>query len=69
MRHRLASLVPTTVPPIAANALPRIGRCFATTADGRIPLTLDWARLFARLGRVPRVALQTRHARARLCNL
>ncbi|MCF3649281.1 hypothetical protein [Synoicihabitans lomoniglobus] len=47
----------------------RLSRCFATTADGRIPLTPDWPRLFARLAHCDNVARQTRHAQARLIRL
>ncbi|WP_221030730.1 hypothetical protein [Actomonas aquatica] len=53
----------------SATTSARLSRCFATTADGRIPLTLDWPRHFQRLGEEPRLALQTRHARARLISL
>jgi hypothetical protein len=41
-------------------------RCFRTTADGRIPLTGDWADLLSCAGTLGRVAIQTRHAYARL---
>lgn len=45
---------------------PRLGRCFRTDADGRIALAPDFPRLLRTLARVGRVAVQTRHAAARL---
>ena len=47
----------------------RLSRCFATTADGRIALQPDWPQLLERLAQIPQVALQTRHAYARLIGL
>lgn len=41
-------------------------RCFRTTADGRIPLRECWPALFAACVPLGDVALQTRHAFARL---
>ncbi len=60
-----------SLPALAFPAAPasRLSRCFATTADGRIPLTLDWPRLFHALAQVPQVAFQTRTHRARLIGL
>lgn len=45
---------------------PHRGRCFRTDADGRIALAADFPRLLRTLARVGRVAVQTRHASARL---
>jgi|GEM_PF-1961408 len=47
----------------------RLHRCFATTADGRITIERHWSRLIEQLARLPQVALQTRHAYARLIGL
>jgi hypothetical protein len=44
----------------------RLGRCFRTTADGRIAIADDGPRLFDRLRAFDRMALQARHTSARL---
>ncbi len=51
--------------PLALVTRVRIGRCFRTASDGRIPLTGDWAELLRAARRLGPVALQTRHACAR----
>lgn len=43
--------------------------CFRTDAEGRIPLTRDWRKLFQTLGRLGTVAVQSHHAYARLIAL
>ncbi len=52
-----------------ASAAARAGRCFRTHPDGRIALTSDWPALFAGLQDFPALALQLRHAFARLIML
>ncbi len=47
----------------------RANRCFATTADGRIPITNDWQRLLRAVTGPRPVALQSRHTSARLIRL
>lgn len=47
-------------------AVPRLGRCFRTAADGRIALTQDWIALLRETHRAGRCVLQTRHASAYL---
>jgi hypothetical protein len=44
----------------------RAGRCFQTTADGRIALTRDWETLLRESYRAGRMGVQTGHAFARL---
>jgi hypothetical protein len=44
----------------------KASRCFRTTADGRIPLTGNWLELLAAARLLGWVAIQTRHAYARL---
>ena len=53
-------------PPLTFGARLRRGRCFRTTADGRVALTDDWERLFGALAACDRLAVQTRHAYGRL---
>jgi hypothetical protein len=52
------------LPDVCAQRKP--SRCFRTTADGRIPLTQDWLTLLTAARSLGRVAIQTRHAYARL---
>lgn len=52
------------IPDVCAQRKP--SRCFRTTADGRISLTRSWAELLASARSLGRVAIQTRHAYARL---
>lgn len=52
------------LPDVCAQRKP--SRCFRTTADGRIPLKQNWAELLAAARSLGRVAIQTRHAYARL---
>lgn len=50
-----------------SSSLPTVAsRCFRTDADGRIPLQHDWPALFRAVAPLGDVALQTRHACARL---
>lgn len=44
----------------------RISRCFRTTPEGRIAVTDDWVKLLNAMTRLGPVALQTRHAYARM---
>ncbi|MGC4071944.1 MAG: hypothetical protein QM760_05410 [Nibricoccus sp.] len=50
----------------AIDAPRKPSRCFRTSADGRIALTMDWLKLLAAARSLGRVAIQTRHAYARL---
>lgn len=44
----------------------RVSRCFQTTAEGRIALTSSWDKVFGVLQRFGDMALQSRHAYARI---
>lgn len=59
---------PDHLVPLEAKALSggRASHSFRTHEDGRIPLSLDWERLFHALQRFNRVAVQSRHAYARM---
>lgn len=50
----------------AIDAPRKRSRCFRTSADGRIALTADWMKLLGAARSLGRVAIQTRHAYARL---
>lgn len=52
--------------PLTLDSRLRLGRCFRTDADGRIPLVNDWSTLGAGLRRAGRLVIQTRHTAARL---
>lgn len=56
----------SATPASSPAAVVRPHRCFRTTADGRIPLAGCWPALFAACAPLGDVALQTRHAYARL---
>lgn len=56
----------TRVPALASPPAARTGACFRTHADGRIALTSDWPALLREVRHAGRVAVQTRHATARL---
>jgi len=52
--------------PLALATRARFGRCFRTAPDGGIPLASDWTAILRTSRRFGPVALQTRHACARL---
>lgn len=46
-----------------------VSRCFRTDSAGRIPLINDWRRLFQTVSHIETIAIQSRHAYARLIAL
>jgi hypothetical protein len=52
--------------PAATVSRGSFSRCFRTTADGRIPLIPDWPAIFEAARTLGRIAVQTRHAYARV---
>lgn len=51
---------------VTTATLPRVGRCFRTGPDGRIGIVGNWSALLREAHRVGQIALQTRHAFARI---
>jgi hypothetical protein len=58
-----------TIPVFAPSSVPGVSCCFRTDAEGRIALACDWRALFHAVSRLGAVAVQSRHAYARLVHL